>query len=251
MSQSQESTTALKYYSVWDKSTRWFHWINVLCILGLIAVGVAILNTKALGVSGDGKILLKTIHVYFGYVFAANLLWRIIWGFLGNRYAHWSSVLPISKGYLQSLKTYLTSVKSGEPQQYLGHNPLARLMIALLFLLLAAQAVTGLVLAGTDVYMPPFGDNIAEWVAEKDQQGNAVSIKAGSKEGVNPEAYAEMRSFRKPYITIHYYAFYVLLLAVAVHILFIVITEIKEKNGLVSAMFTGKKVASKEPADGD
>jgi len=244
-------TSPLDTYKVWDKSTRWFHWINVLSILGLIAIGVAILNAKALGVSGDGKILLKTVHVYFGYVFAANLVWRIIWGFLGNKYARWSSVLPISSGYFKSLTSYIASVKSGEPEQYLGHNPLARLMVALLFLLLTTQAVTGLVLAGTDVYMPPFGDNIAEWVAEKDQNGNPVTIKAGSKEGVNPEAYKEMRDFRKPYITIHYYAFYVLLLAIIIHILFVVITEVKENNGLVSAMFTGKKVTSKKPVDGD
>ncbi len=248
MSTSNEGST-LTSYSVWDKSTRWFHWINVLSIIGLVAIGVAILNGKSLGVSGDGKILLKTVHVYFGYVFAVNLIWRIIWGFLGNKYARWSSVLPISRGYFKSLTSYISSVKSGEPQQYLGHNPLARLMIALLFILLTAQAVTGLVLAGTDVYMPPFGDNIAEWVAEKDQQGNPVSIKAGSKEGVNPEAYTEMRNFRKPFITVHYYAFYVLLLAIIIHILFIVVTELKENNGLVSAMFTGKKVTAKKPVD--
>ena len=38
----------LRTYAVWDASVRWFHWINVLCVLGLIAVGVAILNDKAL-----------------------------------------------------------------------------------------------------------------------------------------------------------------------------------------------------------
>jgi Ni/Fe-hydrogenase 1 B-type cytochrome subunit len=31
--------TDLKAYSVWDASVRWFHWINLLCMLGLIAVG--------------------------------------------------------------------------------------------------------------------------------------------------------------------------------------------------------------------
>ena len=56
--------TDLKTYLVWDANIRWFHWINVLCVLGLIAVGVAILNDKALGVSTEGKILLKTVHVY-------------------------------------------------------------------------------------------------------------------------------------------------------------------------------------------
>ena len=53
----------LKYYSVWDRTTRLFHWLNVICITGLVGVGIVILNAKALGVSGEGKVILKTIHV--------------------------------------------------------------------------------------------------------------------------------------------------------------------------------------------
>ena len=64
----------LRTYPVWDVSVRWFHWINLLCVLGLVAVGVAILNDKALGVDNDGKILLKTVHVWIGYVFVLNLV---------------------------------------------------------------------------------------------------------------------------------------------------------------------------------
>ena len=30
--------TELKTYYVWDAGIRWFHWINLLCMLGLIAV---------------------------------------------------------------------------------------------------------------------------------------------------------------------------------------------------------------------
>ena len=41
----------LKSYEVWDAHTRWFHWVNVLCVLGLTAIGVAILNAKLLGIT--------------------------------------------------------------------------------------------------------------------------------------------------------------------------------------------------------
>ena len=60
-------------YKVWDRTTRWFHWINVLCVICLAMLGLAILNEKSFGVSAEGKILLKTLHVYVGYVFAINL----------------------------------------------------------------------------------------------------------------------------------------------------------------------------------
>jgi len=241
-----------KFYSVWDRTTRWFHWINVICVLGLLAVGLVIFNNKVLGVSGDGKILLKTIHVYIGYVFAVNLIWRLIWGFVGNKYARWKAILPIGKGYWCSVKAYLSGAKSGDAPQYLGHNPVGKLMVALLFLLLSVQLVTGLVLAGTDLYFPPFGHEIAEWVTGAGEEHDKIAnLKPGSKDDVDSEAYAEMRAFRKPFITTHVYVFYTLLAAIFLHIAAVVITEIRDGNGLVSAMFTGKKVASKRPVDLD
>lgn len=252
MTEISSTDTSVRYYSVWDRTTRWFHWINVICILGLIAVGLVIFNNKILGVSGDGKILLKTIHVYIGYVFSANLLWRIVWGFVGNKYARWKAILPIGRGYWCSVNAYVKGVKSGEAPQYLGHNPIGKLMVALLFLLLTTQAITGLVLAGTDLYFPPFGHGIAEWVAGEGATSEAIaSLIPGSKEGVNPDAYADMRAFRQPIITTHVYVFYALLAAIFLHVAAVVLTEIREGNGLVSAMFTGKKVAAKKPVDQD
>jgi len=244
-----DSTAQLTSYLVWDKTVRVFHWVNVLCVLGLIAVGTVILNAKALGVPSDGKILLKTVHVYIGYVFAANLAWRIVWGFIGSRYARWSAILPFGSAYRTQLSAMITGAKSGKPVGFLGHNPIARLMVALLFLLLSIQAISGLVLAGTDVYMPPLGNTIKEWIAV--DKSTIESVKPYSKEGVDEAAYKEMRDFRKPFITAHYYVFYVLLAAVLLHLLGVVVTELKERNGLVSAMFTGKKVFVEKPFDAD
>jgi cytochrome b len=233
----------LKEYAVWDGSVRWFHWINVLAIIGLIAVGTVILNGKAIGVSGEGKVLLKTIHVYIGYVFCLNLLWRLIVAFVsGNRFSRWGAILPIGVG------SYLKAAKSGQPPAYLGHNPVARLMVSLLFGVLFIMAITGIVLAGTDVYMPPFGGFFADWVTGGDAERLAQLV-PGSKEFVDKELYGEMRGFRKPFITLHYYLFFVLLAAVILHIAAVVISEKREKNGLVSAMFTGRKVFSEKPVD--
>ncbi len=242
----------LKYHAVWDLTTRLFHWVNVICMLGLISIGLFILNAKILGVSNDGKILLKTIHVYIGYVFVLNLAWRLIWGFIGNSFSRWRAILPLGKGYWQSLKEYVAGVKSGNAPQYLGHNPAAKLMLAFMFLLLTTQAITGLVLAGTDLYMPPFGHEIAQWVsASGEGHDKIVTLKPGSKDGVDPEAYAEMRNFRKPFITTHLYSFYTLLVVIVLHIAGVVLTEVKEKNGIISAMVTGKKIMAKKPVDLD
>ena len=145
----------LKSYTVWDANIRWFHWINLLCMLGLIAVGVVILNAKALGVATEGKILLKTVHVWIGYVFAINLLWRLVWAFIGGQYARWRAILPGGQNYVSEVGNYIADFKAGQPRQYLGHNPLGRIAVTLLLCLLLVQAITGLVLAGTDIFTLP------------------------------------------------------------------------------------------------
>jgi cytochrome b len=246
-----ENNKQFKIYTIWDRSTRWFHWVNVICVISLIFVGTAIFNGKAFGISGDGKILLKTVHVYIGYVFVINLGWRLIWGIIGNKYAKWINIFPITRSYWKSLKDYRTASQSGKSPTYLGHNPLGKLMVTLLIVLMTTQAVTGLVIAGTDLYMPPFGETIKQWVADTDQQGNVKQIKAGSREGVNTEAYKEMRNFRDPFIQTHVAIYYLLMVAILIHIVFVVRSEVIENNGLISAMFSGKKILSERPEDLD
>ena len=237
----------LKTYFVWDASVRWFHWINVLCMLMLIALGVAILNAGALGVSTDGKILLKVIHTWVGFVFNLNLLWRFVWAFFGSGHARWQAVLPGGKGYLGSVKSYAVAFVSGNPERYLGHNPLGRLAIFVLFLLMLIQAVTGLVLAGTDLFYPPFGGWIAEWVAAPGVSPDTLVPYASAM--YDSEAYQSMRAFRKPFITIHEFNFFVLFAFTIFHIAAVVVTELKEEGGIISAMFTGKKTFSRTPLD--
>jgi cytochrome b len=238
---------ALRSYRVWDAGTRWFHWINALCVIALAAVGYVILHAKGLGIANDGKITLKTLHTWIGYAFALNLLWRIVWAFLGNRYAQWRAVLPGGPGYLHAMRSYVSAFIAGHPQHYLGHNPVARLGIALLFLLIVIQAVTGLVLAGTDLFYPPFGYWMARWVA-------AAGVDPGTLVPYAPQmvdqvAYESMRALRKPFALVHEYSFYALLVLVVLHVAAVVVTEVREGGSLVSAMFTGRKIVPGHPVD--
>lgn len=237
--------TDFKSYAIWDAGVRWFHWINVLCIIGLIAIGVVILNAKLLGVSNDGKILLKTLHVWIGYVFTLNLSWRIIWAFIGGRYSRWSALLPFRKGYAKETCNYITDFTSGHQKQYLGHNPLGRLAVTLMIFLLLVQAITGLVLAGTDIYYPPIGSWIANWIAAPGI--DPATLVPYSNELYDEASYKAMLSFREPFLTLHYYGFYTLLIIIVIHIFAVVITELKEGVNLVSAMFSGKKILTKPP----
>lgn len=240
--------TEFKAYSVWDINVRAFHWINFACVLGLVAIGVAILNDTALGVSNDGKILLKTVHVWIGYVFALNLLWRLVWAFVGGVHARWRAILPGGRGFLSETAGYIADVRSGRPRQYLGHNPLGRIAVTLLLLLLVVQAGTGLVLAGTDLFFPPFGSRIAAWVAAPSV--DPVTLVPYAPAMYDPDAYAAMRSFRVPFVTVHEYGFYVLLAFALLHVVAVVVTELREGGNLLTAMVTGRKILSVPPADG-
>jgi cytochrome b len=212
-----------------------------------MAVGLVVLNGGALGLSNDGKVLLKEVHALTGYIFVLNLLWRFIWAFLGNRYARWHAILPGGKGYMQAVRNYVIAFISGKPEHYLGHNPLGRLSIFVLFTLLAIQAITGLVLAGTDLFYPPFGHWVAQWIAAPGVQPEALVPSAPQM--YDAQAYESMRAFRKPFITAHEYSFFILIFVVILHIAAVILTELREGGCIISAMFTGKKIFKHQPID--
>ena len=55
-------------YLAWDAPTRWFHWLNALAVLALIATGLVILSGDPLGLSAEGKVALKSVHVMTIYL---------------------------------------------------------------------------------------------------------------------------------------------------------------------------------------
>lgn len=234
-------------YPVWDRVQRVFHWLNVACVLALAAVGTTILWGAELGVSAEGKILLKTVHVWVGYVFTANLAVRLAWAFAGGPFSRWRALLPAGRGYLRSLREYTVGMVTGNAPRYLGHNPAGRIMVTLLLLLMAVQAVSGLVLAGTDIYYPPLGAWVAGWVAAPGV--DAATLIPGDRTFVDAAAWADMRAFRKPFIETHEIVYFILLGAIALHIIGVVVGELREGGGLVSAMFNGHKVLDTPPVD--
>jgi cytochrome b len=234
-------------YTVWDAPTRWFHWINALSVAGLMLMGILILFSGSLGISAAGRVTVKTIHVWLGYVMTLNLMWRFVWAFLGNRYARWRAVLPGGPGFPRALEAYVTAFLAGDPRHYLGHNPAGRVAVAIILLLLVVQSVTGLVLAGTDILYPPFGSWIAHWIAAPNVDPSALTPL--TRNLMNQHAYAAMRSFRAPFVEVHELAFYGIAAVVVLHVIAVIVTELREGGSLISAMFTGRKIFSGPPQD--
>jgi len=236
-----------KKYSTWSPAVRWFHWINVLSVFSLIFIGLIMLYKKELGiVSLEAKIGLKELHVIVGYIFATNLLIRLVFAFIGPASAGFSAFIP-GKGFMRSLSSYYASLKTGEPQQFIGHNPLGKLAVSVLFSLLIILMISGLIRAGTDIYYPPFGSTVSNYIA-------APGVDPGSlipyqKEGVDQEKMASLKAFKSPFGKIHLYTAYLLMLLILIHIAAIVRAEVKEDDSLVSSMFSGKKIIKGTPQD--
>ncbi len=226
---------------------RWFHWINVLSVISLIFVGLIMLYKKELGITSlEAKIGLKELHVVIGYIFATNLLIRLFFAFTGPASARFSAFIP-GKGFLQSLKSYLASLKAGKPQQFIGHNPLGKLAVTTLFTLLFILLFSGLIRAGTDIYYPPFGSTVSGYIAADGTDPS--SLLPYKNEGVNKEKMASLKAFKSPIGKIHLYTAYFLMFLIVIHITAVVRAEVKEDDHLISSLFSGKKIVTEKPQD--
>lgn len=110
---------------VWDLPTRLFHWLLVLLLVG------SFLAVKAGGNWIDW-------HFRAGYAILALIVFRIIWGFVGGRYARFGSFLFRPRQVL----AYLRGAPDAHPGP--GHNPLGALSVFAMLLLIGVQAVLGL-----------------------------------------------------------------------------------------------------------
>ena len=110
---------------VWDTPTRVFHWLQVL------AFGVAYLTAFSER--------LRNYHVALGYILLGLLVFRLLWGFVGTRYARFSSFLFNPK----QIVVYLLALSKGKPAHYLGHNPAGSVSVWLLLALGLFICVTG------------------------------------------------------------------------------------------------------------
>ncbi len=125
---------------VWDLPLRIFHWLLVAGFL------VAYLTEDDL----------LTVHVWAGYLVFGLLLFRLVWGFIGNDYARFSNFIcsPVkSAAYFKDLIALNT-------KRYLGHNPAGAAMIVFLLLSLIMTSITGFAVYGADQGAGPLANVI-------------------------------------------------------------------------------------------
>jgi cytochrome b len=118
---------------VWDAPTRVFHWVQALCFLGAY-------------LTSDSE-KTRDIHVALGYILFGLIVFRLLWGFMGTRYAKFSSfAFGPSK-----IIGYLVALFKGKAEHFVGHNPVGSVAIWLLLSLGLTLGVTGVMLLQDDV----------------------------------------------------------------------------------------------------
>jgi cytochrome b len=188
--------SALAGVVVWDLPTRLFHWLMVIAVSTSIATALA-----------GGSWM--PVHAGSGLAICALLVFRLVWGFVGNFHARFQSFFPT----LQRLRAYLRGQWRGQ-----GHNPVGALSVFVLLGLLALQVATGL--PGTDEIS--FSGPLAPLVSE------SVSTWLTAQ---------------------HHRVAYALYGFLALHVLAVLFHARVRGNNLVTPMITGRKLVPAGVAD--
>ncbi len=179
---------------VWDLPIRLFHW---LLVAGFITAYVS------------GEYRYGDVHVLVGYALCVLLAARLVWGFIGGRYARFSSFIFSPAETL----AYVRAMRAGNPKHYFGHNPAGALMVFALLALLAMIFVSGLLTLATIDFEGPL-----LFLANQVSDETSYAIRE-----------------------VHEFLTNVAVALIALHVMGVVAGSIQHKENLVRAMITGKK----------
>jgi cytochrome b len=125
---------------VWDPFVRAFHWA--------LAASFA--------VTWSSSENWASVHSAAGYVVGGLVALRIVWGFVGPRYARFAQFVRPPETVID----YLRAIRDRSERRYIGHNPAGGAMIVVLLAAMAATAFSGWMLT-TDAY---WGSEIVQHV---------------------------------------------------------------------------------------
>lgn len=110
---------------IWDRFIRLFHWSTALLFLA---------NFWVLEAGDDA-------HEWVGYVLAALLLARIVWGFIGPQNARFADFWPHKAALRDNLQRFAEYQQAHRNNSH--HSPLAGLMVLFLLFGLVLTSVSG------------------------------------------------------------------------------------------------------------
>ncbi|MCB2096998.1 MAG: cytochrome b/b6 domain-containing protein [Parvularculaceae bacterium] len=229
-----DAPAALK---AWDAPVLVIHWLNVVAVILLAFTGGMIMFSDALRMGvRDTEVMLKTLHGAIGYVVVANLSVRILWGFVGSPTSRWRAVLPNETVRRQFLAD-LSGLLRRRPEASLSRLLFSRVVTTIILILFLMMAGTGLFRTASDLFHPPFGGLIRDFLAAPGV--DPASLNPMDPTGTDPKRWGLMMKLQGHVVgRLHRWGAYSLLVLAALHIAGAVMTEARS-GGVIGPMFTG------------
>jgi cytochrome b len=217
-----EDTMMSKEIRVWDPLVRIFHWSLVL------AFTIAYL-------SGEEE---SNVHIYAGYVVLGLITFRVIWGFIGSRYARFGSFMTSPATAIQ----YLKGLFAKKPQHYIGHNPAGGWMVIAMLLCLSIVSVSGLKVYAIEEGLGPLAADVPALTIISPALADDDDDDRGGP-GKNNGEHGEDEAAEEFWEELHEVSSNIMLLLIFLHIAGVVVASRMHDEKLVKAMFTGKKIS--------
>jgi Ni/Fe-hydrogenase 1 B-type cytochrome subunit len=144
-----------KWVYLWEWPIRVMHWAAAGSIVVLVVTGFYIGRPYFI-TSGEASAhylmgWMRFLHFAAAGVFVATAIVRVYWLFAGNQFERWRALFPVWKqdwiNAFKQVKFYLM-IQPEKAPHYLGHNPLQQLSYTGIYVLAAAQVVTGFAMYG-------------------------------------------------------------------------------------------------------
>lgn len=201
---------------VWDLFVRIAHWVLVVAFF------------TSYFTEGEPEWL----HTWSGYLIVLVVLGRIVWGFVGSRYARFSEFVRPPGEALR----YLRDEILGRAARHIGHNPAGAAMILALLLSLLVTAGAGM----TQLAMDEGEGPLAGWLV---QQVPRQPVPPGTPREQRPPPPPQLRAAHE----VHEIAANITLVLVILHIAGVILGSWRDRENLVRAMVTGYKRAGAAP----
>lgn len=215
----------MRVIKVWEFPIRAIHWLQFFSIVLLSFTGIfmhwpylasqSFLPAWTFGYGTMG--LARLIHLACGWTLMACLGGRLVWGIIGNSYSSLRALFPIfskqgREDIVDAFKYY--TFQQSRMKHHLGHNAMASISYTVFFTMIAFEVLTGFAL----------------W-SQLDTAGTAYAL-TGWIFGLISNGYVRF---------LHHFVMYMVFGFFVSHIYAMIASDIIERNGIASSIFSGFK----------
>ena len=213
-------TTPNDTIRVWDPIVRIGHWVLV------IAFFTAYLTEDD---------FLKQ-HVWAGYVVGIVVCVRLLWGFVGTKYARFADFVKSPTVTLR----YIGDLATDRAKRYVGHNPAAGAMVLALLISLSGTVISGLMVYAIEEDAGPLAGLVADGSIPTSLPTLSGVAYADADKYEDHDAH-EDGAFEEFMEEIHEILANFTLLLVALHIAGVLFSSYAHKENLIRGMINGRK----------